>query len=147
MRNLVISIDFDGTIRLPAAYGTPVEESHLSYGFGKFYDWCIRHNVVLVLWTCRNLNEEKELSYVYDFLAANDLTEIFIPMSDVNGKLLCRSLSGKEVQLFSSGSQKMIADLYIDDRAVGCPVLPNYTEQVDWAKVLNTVKTYLNSLN
>ena len=77
-------MDFDGTIKLPADYAIPVNKTHMSYGFGKFYDWCIKHRVTLVLWTCRNLSEEKELNYVYDFLSENGLEEIFIPIISFN---------------------------------------------------------------
>ncbi len=34
----------------------------------------------------------------------------------------------------------MVADYYIDDRAIGCPILPNYTEQIDWNKILEKIK-------
>ena len=146
MRNMIIALDFDGTIRLPAAYETPLDKSHLSYGFGKFYDWCIRHGVVFVLWTSRNLNEERELNYVYDFLSQNELEEIYIPLIAKGDKYLCKNLAGKEIELFTSGSPKIIDDLYIDDRAAGCPKLPNYTEQIDWTKVLATVQTYLSNI-
>lgn len=140
MRNLVIALDFDGTIKLPADYAIPVNKTHMSYGFGKFYDWCIKHRVTLVLWTCRNLSEEKELNYVYDFLSENGLEEIFIPITEQNGTMLCKNLAGKETTIFSTGAKKMVADYYIDDRAVGCPVLPNYTEQIDWSKILEKIK-------
>ena len=35
---------------------------------------------------------------------------------------------------------KIYADYYIDDRAIGCPVLPNYTEQIDWNIILEKIK-------
>ena len=140
MRNLVIALDFDGTIKLPADYAIPVNKTHMSYGFGKFYDWCTKHRVTLVLWTCRNLSEEKELNYVYDFLSENGLEEIFIPITEQNGTILCKNLAGKETTVFSTGAKKMVADYYIDDRAIGCPILPNYTEQIDWNKILQKIK-------
>lgn len=140
MKNIIVALDFDGTVKLPVDYAIPVKETHLSYGFGKFYDWCTKHGVILVLWTCRNLSLPKEMTYVYDFLSENGLDEIFIPICEVENQLRCKSLSGKEISIFSTGSRKMVADLYVDDRAAGCPVLPNYSEQIDWNKILERVK-------
>lgn len=143
MKSLIIALDFDGTIKLPADYNIPSAETHLSYGFGKFYDWCTRMGIILVLWTCRNLKEEKEINYVYDFLSENGLTKIFIPISAVEEKLLCKNLSGEEIEIFDTGSNKMVADIYIDDRSLGCPVLSNISENIDWNQVLEMVKAYL----
>lgn len=138
--NLRIAIDFDGTIKLPNEYETPLENTFVSYGFNKVYEWGIRHGIDFILWTCRNLEKEKELNFVCDFLNKNELQKIYIPLIELGSEVVCRNLKGEEIKIFSSGSRKIDADLFIDNKGAGTPFIKNFPEQIDWTKMLSIIK-------
>lgn len=113
---LVIALDFDGTVCKCADYpavGEPVPQA---------LDWIYRFHLKaeVFLWTCR---EGRALELAVDYMEAN-----------------CIRLLGVNSFNYWEGfetSRKLFANLYIDDAAIGVPLIkpPDNRAYLDWGLV------------
>ncbi len=119
MTNLIIAVDFDGTIvehRFPDI-GKPVP------GALETMKECIDLGARIVLWTMRSDTErEPYLTHAVEYLVANG-----IRLFGVN----------QNPETDWTTSPKAYAHIYVDDSALGCPLIPSTTGRpmVDWSKV------------
>lgn len=117
--SLIIAVDFDGTIvehRFPDI-GKPVPLAL------ETLRECRELGAELILWTMRSdSKEENYLSQAVEYLDANGI-ELF----GIN----------QNPETDWSTSPKAYAHIYVDDAALGCPLMPSTTGRpmVDWAKV------------
>lgn len=120
MTNLIIAVDFDGTIvehRFPDL-GKPVP------GAIETMKECIALGARIILWTMRSDTEpEPYLTHAVDYLKKNGI-ELF----GVN----------KNPETDWSTSPKAYAHIYVDDSALGCPLIQSTSSgrpMVDWSVV------------
>ena len=97
MRKLIVAVDFDGTITKTKEYPEVGEINAEAIEVLK----ALKGKCILCLWTCR---AGKELDDAVRVLKEDwDFEFDFINYSPVN-----------------TGSPKIVADFYIDDRGIGC---------------------------
>jgi len=101
---LTVAIDFDGTITESAEYSTDMELI-LRPGMDILIQWLHARGVDIILWTSRT--EGEKLNIAKNFLKDKGLLHCFCSFNTPNSKV--------EFQT----SQKVYADLYIDDLALG----------------------------
>ena len=120
-----IAVDFDGTVVM---HEYP-ELGENVVGAVEVLKKLVGHNHNLILWTIRN---EKELQDAVDWYAKHD-----IPLYGIN----CNPSQAEW-----TNSPKAYAKIYIDDAALGCPLLTNVVQEgeelkqigkpfVDWKKI------------
>lgn len=110
----VIAVDFDGTLIVNDRYR-------------------IVSNVPLAFEVCRELQASGNSLVLFTMRTGEDL-EAAVNHCTQQGLTGWHGLNENPDQF--SGSRKVYADLYIDNRAVGCPLIEG-TEFVDWAEVRN----------
>lgn len=113
----VIGVDFDGTCvkHLFPETGTDIP------GAAEWLQKFVMAGASLILWTCRG---DKYLPPAEQWFH-----DRYIPLWGVNKN---------PTQASWSSSPKALCDIYIDDRAIGCPLVPDFTTGrpfVDWSKV------------
>jgi hypothetical protein len=114
---MIIAVDFDGTTAKWAKYpeiGEPVPYAR------EVLNRLHASGHEIIIWTCRGVGA---LGQVRRWMEKNDIKYHHI-----------------NVQGFTTAfdpSPKIIADLYIDDKAIGCPLIPNTKGKpyVDWLAV------------
>lgn len=105
---MTIAIDFDGTITYsPKQYPIPGEIRPYAQ---KVINALIERGHDVILWTCR---DHQELELAKKFLKQNDI-----------------KISKFNVQNVQSCSNKIVADIYIDDKA-----FPQCFNEVDWKQI------------
>ena len=125
---MIIAIDFDGTC---VTHEYPRVGRDI--GAAPVLRRIIRSGAKLILWTMRGRSPDGETDYLQDAIDWFHRNEI--PLWAVN--------SNPEQHSWTT-SPKAYADLYIDDAALGCPLIrpaPNSLERayVDWKAVESTV--------
>lgn len=119
-KEVIVAIDFDGTIArenwphigdpIPGAFDAIAELSDA------------RH--CLILNTCR---EDKKLAEAKNWLHKNNVLRHFSEFNE-NDATLSR--------FFANDSRKIGADVYIDDKGIGCPKKSGI---VDWKEILKLI--------
>lgn len=114
-----LAIDFDGTIALCREYPFVAEPVKGAVAALRYFNSL---NIKFFIWTCRGSQGGA------DKLAAQFLNERGIKSSGFNTNRNQRTWTD---------SPKMSCTHYIDDRALGCPILrQNGVDVVDWDKVM-----------
>jgi hypothetical protein len=121
-----IAVDFDGTI-----VRNEYPKIGKSTGSEKWLKLISKDPTVkLILWTCRTDKELKEAIEWFE-----------------NNNIVLFAVNDNPDQREWSSSSKVFADIYIDDRSIGCPLTKGRFEDksfVDWNKVgpeiLNMIK-------
>lgn len=122
---MIIAIDFDGTC-------VTHEYPHIGKDIGAvpILKKLVENGHKLMLWTMRGTNSNNTLSDAVKWFMVNK-----IELWAVNENIL---------QLQWTNSKKQYANLYIDDAALGCPLIFDKTKSdrpfVDWAKVEQMLK-------
>lgn len=85
----------------------------------------------LVLWTVRDIGQDGILKAVAWYQDQK------IPLYGINGRPENDTTSEETIRMRSSTSPKVRANLYIDDAALGCPLIhePGWRPYVDWQAV------------
>lgn len=104
-----IAVDFDGTITMTNDYPNI---SELRPYVKEAIDEIRKHGHRVYLWTCR---QGKELQEAIDFLNSNGIV-----------------LDGYNSCDYEFGQRKMIAELYIDDRAYPC-------KPINWVQITSDI--------
>ena len=117
---MVIAIDFDGTICKQAwpNIGAPIP------GAAEAIKALSKAGHKLILWTCR---EKQSLNEALNWLTEMGISYYFDQ---------CNSNTRDRVSFFGGDPRKIGADLYIDDKAVGCPKIDG---MVDWDSIMGIV--------
>ena len=111
MKQLIIAVDFDGTI---VEHAYPKIGEPIPYAI-ETLRWFQTLGHKLILWTCRTEDKLRD--------AVRYLNDRHIFLDEINENL-------PEVIDYYGPGRKVHADVYIDDRAMGCPKLPD--NNVDW---------------
>jgi hydroxymethylpyrimidine pyrophosphatase-like HAD family hydrolase len=114
MKTFIIGLDFDGTC---ASHAYPKVGKALPESI-KYIKQFIEKGAKIILYTIR---DDKELQDAIDFLDSHEITPWAINENPDQKKW--------------NNSQKIYADLYIDDRNFGCPLVQPANNCVDWSKV------------
>lgn len=136
----LVALDFDGTIKSGKDYDQNWEAWELTPGFLDFVSWTKTQNIKLVLWTCRNLDSPHDFEPVYSFLERENLVEDIVVHFKPGAPY---TYAGKINYFWGTGSLKQYADFYVDDLAVGCPLLSTGTP--DWEKIKELINGALGS--
>lgn len=112
-----IAVDFDGTIAKWANYP---EIGELVPYADKVINRLVASGHEIIIWTCRG---EGGIEPAVDWLAEKGITHHAVNQNCFVPRFVA--------------SPKVIADLYIDDKALGCPLVPNQFGRpyVDWLAV------------
>ena len=118
---MIIAVDFDGTV---VEHAYPLIGVPVPYAVNVLCHWTYNGHDLL-LWTCR---EGADLE-----AAAAYMRNHGIPLMGINEQ------HPHSISTFGDG-RKLLADLYIDDRAVGCPKTPS--GHVDWLAINDLVAVH-----
>jgi hypothetical protein len=112
-RTKIAAVDFDDTLckRGGKTDGEPVEGSR------KGMEWLRENGYFIVIWTCSNKSDEE----ILDWLAHHGYPEV----DGIN----------KELTQWKTHSPKIVATVYIDDRAAGWS---GWSKAIKWLKEQNT---------
>jgi len=114
---LIIAVDFDGTITTEPDMGKPlVLQAECKRVLTKLAD----DGIQLILWTCRT---GKALSEALRFLDENDMANIWVAINDQHPAVLAK--------YYPDVARKAGADFYIDDKVLGF--------EVDWLEIEHTL--------
>jgi hypothetical protein len=119
---LIIAIDFDNTIANTTNYpeiGGPVKGALA--GIRELHS----KGHYIILWTCR---EDAALDDAYLWLYAHNVCHAFKTYNRNHPDL---------TEQYGNDSRKIGADIYIDDKAVGCPKVDGV---VDWDSILRYIE-------
>ena len=128
---MIILCDFDGTVvpKLPES-GSTLYDTGAAHVLKKLVD--AGHDIVL--WTCRNESPDNPFNYINGKLreisslqeAINWFEDNGIPLKGVNG------FEGEESTGIGT-SRKLLADILIDDMAMGTPLKSNLVTYTSYA--------------
>ena len=126
---MIIAVDFDGTL---VKHEFPLIGEEVPHAFDTLR-WLLSQGHDLILWTVRIGNPLKD-AVEYCERAHG------IPFYGINEN---------PTQKFWNGSPKAYAPLYIDDAALGCPLIhgQHHRPFVDWMRVRSLLETVFSEQN